>query len=76
MYLRELARRFPTRESRLRGYGNSFIVQGGFLLLFDAVMYGLHKRHHNKKLGPILENVDLGPTGMRITIPLRGDPRS
>ena len=76
MYLRELSRRKPDNAARLRGYGNSFILQGGFLLLFDAVMYGFHKHHNNNELEPILENVELGATGMRITIPLAGNPKS
>jgi hypothetical protein len=72
LYLRELAHRFPERKARLNGYGNSFIVQGGFLLIFDAVMYALHKKHHNEVLEPILENVELSATGMRIRVPLGG----
>jgi hypothetical protein len=77
LYLRELAHRFPDRKARLTGYGNSFIVQGGVLLLFDAVMYGLHKKHHNEVLEPILENVELSATGMRIRVPLgRGNDRA
>lgn len=72
MYLRELSNRYPDHDARLRGYGSSLIVQGGFLLLFDAVMFGLHKKHGNEKLEPILENVELGATGMRITVPIGG----
>lgn len=29
-------------QNRLLGYGDSFIVQGGFLLLFDFIKFGLH----------------------------------
>ncbi|HEX2684154.1 MAG TPA: hypothetical protein VHL77_09490 [Ferruginibacter sp.] len=30
---------------KFRGYGNSFMVQGGFLLLYDAIMYSIHRKH-------------------------------
>ena len=30
---------------KFKGYGNSIMVQGGFLLLYDAVMYAIHKKH-------------------------------
>jgi hypothetical protein len=30
---------------KFRGYGNSIMVQGGFLLLYDAVLYGIHRKH-------------------------------
>ncbi len=76
LYLRELSQRFPERKARLMGYGNSIILQGGFLFLFDAVMYGLHKHHANEKLEPILDQVDIGLSGMRIKIPLSEDPRA
>lgn len=29
-------------SERLRGYGTSLMIQGGFLLVFDAVLYTLH----------------------------------
>jgi hypothetical protein len=29
-------------KNHLAGYGNSFIVQGGFLLIYDFIEYGLH----------------------------------
>ena len=30
---------------KFKGYGNSIMVQGGFLLLYDAVMYAIHRKH-------------------------------
>lgn len=30
------------KSERLRGYGTSLMIQGGFLLIFDAVLYSLH----------------------------------
>lgn len=35
-------------DAKLKGYGTSFIMQGVFLLLFDATMYTTHKTNGNK----------------------------
>ncbi len=72
LYLRELSRRYPKHENRLMGYGNSLVVQGGFLLGFDAVMYLLHRSNAQKKLQPVLDRVEIGATGLRIIFPLPG----
>ena len=39
--LRYLSTKNPKNEMRLRGYGNSVILQGSFLFVFDLVMYGV-----------------------------------
>ena len=39
LYLRERARRPDADTDRLRGYGNSIVLQGGFLFVFDLVNY-------------------------------------
>lgn len=33
------------KYDQLRGYGSSIILQGGFLLIMDCVMYTLHKKN-------------------------------
>lgn len=38
------------KSQRLEGYGNSLILQGGFLLFFDGAMYLIHKRHGKQLL--------------------------
>jgi hypothetical protein len=43
--LRNIAHRYPNNESRWKGYGGSVILQGGFLFVFDLVMYGLQRSH-------------------------------
>lgn len=30
---------------KFKGYGNSIMLQGGFLLLYDAVNYAIHRKH-------------------------------
>lgn len=44
-FLKYLAPRYPKNELRLQGYGNSVILQGSFLFVFDLVMVGLHRSH-------------------------------
>ena len=55
-------------NDRFVGYGQSLIIQGGFLLLFDSTLYLLN-RTHNEKLEPILEKVSIQGTQLSITIP-------
>jgi hypothetical protein len=43
--LKHLAPKYPKNQSRLAGYGNSVILQGSFLLVFDLVMYGFQRSH-------------------------------
>lgn len=39
---------------KFKGYGNSIMLQGGFLLLYDAVNYAIHRKH-----GKLLDKVEL-----------------
>lgn len=66
LYLTELAHRTPAQFDRFTGFGQSIILQGGFLLVLDTVMYFIYKNQRNKKLQPILENIDVGLTGFRM----------
>jgi hypothetical protein len=49
-------------RDRLRGTGQSVILQGGFLLVFDGVLYLLHNKNGNR-LDAYLHNLSFGPTG-------------
>ncbi len=53
-YLKERALRFQNshniRYEKLTSYGRSFIVQGGFLFVFDLVHYFLHRFHRKNKM--------------------------
>jgi len=39
--LRHLSSNSDKRKDLLKGYGNSLILQGGFLLVFDLILYGV-----------------------------------
>ena len=56
VYLLEKSKNSNDNQDMLKGYGQSVILQGGFLLLFDGIMYGVH-RSHLKKGRAIFENL-------------------
>ncbi len=66
LYLTERSRR-NTDPAKLKGYGNAVMMQGGFLLLFDVIMYNLHHQH-GKKLAAFTDKITLAgsPAGMSL----------
>lgn len=73
LYLLEKSRN-PTASGssdRWRGYGQSLLLQGGFLLLFDGFQYSRHHRH-GRELYPLLSRVSLGAGTVALTLPLGG----
>lgn len=56
-------------KDRFIGYGQSLIIQGGFLLLFDSTLYLLNQKNSGK-LDTIIETVSIQGTQLSITIPL------
>ncbi|HEX8330053.1 MAG TPA: hypothetical protein VF629_21130 [Hymenobacter sp.] len=72
LYLREKGRN-PTASgssARWRGYGNSLLLQGGFLLLFDGFQFAAHHRHGRRDLYPLLSRVSVGPGAVAVVLPL------
>ncbi|MGH1336315.1 MAG: DUF6992 family protein [Aureispira sp.] len=49
-------------SDRWTGFGHSMILQGGFLLIFDFVKYGIHK-HNGKKLDQHWKKLTISPYG-------------
>lgn len=61
-----LNRRSISKNSdRLHGYGNSIILQGVFLLLFDSSMFAIQK-HHDKTAEKFLNKVQVGFIGRQV----------
>ena len=52
------------KEDQLKGYGNSIILQGSFLLLFDWIAYCIHIRHFKNKLSPLLQRIHPSENGI------------
>jgi hypothetical protein len=61
LYMLERGRR--TDNERLSGFGKSVILQGAFLMSFDAIKFLMHNSH-GKELPKLLENVSMGPGGI------------
>lgn len=69
LYLKERAKNSPNTE-RLRGYGNSLLLQGGFLLAFDVALYFIHQNNASVNLYPHLESLLNGGAGIGMRISL------
>lgn len=68
--MRHLAGRSSKNSDLLKGYGNSVILQGGFLFLFDVVLYGILRSQRYD----FLENINLAFSpdfaALRLIIPI------
>lgn len=58
--MKEMAKTRANKRDILRGYGKSLLLQGGFLLAFDAVLY-MALASKSKGLTNILEKVSITP---------------
>lgn len=54
---------------RFKGYGNSLVMQGSYLLLHDLVMYFFYKSN-NKRLDEVWKKVSIHPDGLGVIIKL------
>ncbi len=61
-YLKERSKTTTKNPLRLKGYGESVMLQGGVLLLFDGIMYAIHNRH-GKNLNKMGEKFQLSASG-------------
>lgn len=43
---------------KFKGYGNSIMLQGAFLLVYDAILYAIHK-NHGRQLKGVTEHISL-----------------
>ena len=68
-YLKERSKNSSSSE-RLRGYGNSLLLQGGFLLAFDVALYFIHQSNAALNLYPHLESLLVGGIGIGISLKL------
>lgn len=66
LILRSEAKSNLEKEDLFNGFGNSLIIQGGFLLVFDWIAYGIHRSRSKKYLSPILNNLELSDSGLGI----------
>ncbi len=60
-YMKERAKTTNKNPLRLKGYGESVMLQGSVLLLFDGIMYAIHNKH-GKALYKMGDNLKLAAT--------------
>ena len=62
--LRSKQAKNSNEENQFRGYGNSIIIQGGFLLVYDWIGYMMHRKHARKQMNPLLQNIEPSSSGI------------
>jgi hypothetical protein len=67
-YLIERSRRGTERADQFKGYGQSLILQGGFLLLFDTTQYLLHHYSNHAALKDLLSQLSVSTNGLGINL--------
>jgi hypothetical protein len=68
-WMLEKSKTNTSKPEQWKGFGNSLLLQGGFLLVFDAINYTVHNRH-GKMLNRELEKITLGagPGGLSLNM--------
>ncbi|MBL0048253.1 MAG: hypothetical protein IPP32_09195 [Bacteroidetes bacterium] len=66
LYLTERAKNQESKSAVYKGYGQSIMLQGAFLMCFDAVMFAVENNHGNKKLYRFLDKVNLSSNGIGV----------
>ena len=65
--LKEMAKTHENKRDIMRGYGRSLILQGGFLLVFDIVLYTVLQTK-NKHLTELLSSINVDATGIGLAL--------
>ena len=65
MYLLERGRRLD--KDQFKGFGKSVILQGAFLMSFDAIKYVFHNVH-GKELPMIMNHIGVTPNGVGLLV--------
>lgn len=64
LILRSEAKSNLEKQDQFNGYGNSLLMQGGFLFLFDLTAYAIHNRHSKKSLDNLLNSIEMSNNGI------------
>jgi hypothetical protein len=59
LWMMDTHSRYGSNSQRLYGYGQSIVVQGTCLAVFDLVMYLLHQRNGQLLLNPVIDKLTL-----------------
>lgn len=64
LLLRSEAKTNISKRDQFNGFGNSLLMQGGFLFVFDLTAYMIHNRHSKKSLDKLMNSVELSSSGL------------
>lgn len=69
LWMQEFGNGRPDNQrALLKGMGNSIMLQGGFLLLFDAVSFAIHRIHWNRSRAGIFGQMQFNGSGIVVPI--------
>ena len=54
-----------------KGFGNSLIIQGGFLFVFDLIAFGIHRSRSKKELWSLIDKINLSGNGFGIKVEIK-----
>jgi hypothetical protein len=66
LLLRSNAKINLSKRDQFNGFGNSLLMQGGFLFLFDLTAYIIHNQHAKKSLNKMMNVFDISSSGLGI----------
>jgi hypothetical protein len=69
--LKTVAYQYPDNETRYQGYGNSLLVQGGFLLLFDTFQYFRHRKQRKSADNLFIDQLTMSNNGFGLKYTFR-----
>lgn len=64
LILRSEAKTNTEKGDQFKGFGNSLLIQGGFLFLFDLTAYLIHHQHQKRVLYPIIDRLVPSTSGL------------
>ena len=64
--MKEMAKTRESKQDLLRGYGRSLILQGGFLLAFDIILFSV-LQSKNPELMELLNTVSFSGSSLALT---------
>ena len=64
LILRSEAKSNLEKQDQFNGYGNSLLMQGGFLFLFDLTAYVIHNSHSKKSLDNLMNSIEMSNNGI------------
>jgi hypothetical protein len=62
--LKEMSKNNPKNYHRFRGFGNSLLIQGGFLFAFDIIQLVIHQQHRKKGSQNLSSGLSLSKQGI------------